>query len=565
MSEVKSWDTSAANNNSASPNGWPENMAPSGVNDSARENMAAIARLYADINGTLDTTGSANTYLLAPNVTYAAYARGDMFRIEINVTNTGASTLNVSSLGAKNILKANGDALLAGDLVAGGVYDVVYDGTQFRLLGGTYQSTFENTLIDLDNSGAGTETSIQARNSEGGISIRTDGGNAQISQTDSAGADQDVWLGMTQNGAVSMYYNGTPGVTTTSTGATVRTTGSTTALNLQDSGGASQGGVIWAGTGTGMRLRGTIDSEDVKLQATDAGSTLRDLFLGDPDGAVELYHAGTKTAETTSNGMEVTAGNATLQLTDGGSENAILQKHNDGYLMIYNREHGGLIYIRGEDGAGNINDGVVVNPGSWVRQYYDGDIVSETTQTGMKLISTTDNPKLTLEDVDNNELVRITTVSDDVYLDARAAGKDVYIRACNAGGSNESGIQVVADGEIILYHDADPMLTTLSNGIQVHDDLELRHDGTDARIRNETTSGHLILQATTSGDANYTGMTIDGDAGVAFNGATPAAPPNYTVTGLSTNRSISNGSGTGDVREVVGTLISDLIAMGLLQ
>lgn len=565
MSDVKSWSTSAASNNSASPNGWPENMPPSGVNDSARENMAAIARLYADINGTLDTTGSANTYLLAPNVTYAAYARGDMFRIEINATNTGASTLNVSSLGAKNILKANGDALLAGDLTAGGVYDVVYDGTQFRLLGGTYQSTFENTLIDLDNSGAATETSIQARNSEGGISIRTDGGNAQISQTDSAGADQDVWLGMTQDGAVSMYYNGTPGVTTTSTGATVRTTGSTTALNLQDSGGTSQGGVVWAGTGTGMRLRGVINSEDIKLQATDSGSTLRDLLVGDPDGSLDLYNAGTKVAETTSAGLELTAGNATLQLTDGGSQNAIVQKHNDGYLMIYNREHGGLIYIRGEDGAGNINDGVVVNPGSWVRQHYDGGVASETTNQGMKLISAGADAELSLEDSANNELARITTSSDNVYLDARIAGKDIHLRACNAGGSNESGVQVVADGEVRLYHDNDQMLTTLDNGVQVHDDLVLRHDGTDARIRNETISGHLILQATTSGDTNYTGMTIDGDLGVAFNGATPAAPPNYTVTGLSANRSISSGSGTGDVREIVGTLISDLIAMGLLQ
>ena len=46
MSDVKSWSTVASENNATPPNGWPENMAPSAVNNSARENMAAIKRAY---------------------------------------------------------------------------------------------------------------------------------------------------------------------------------------------------------------------------------------------------------------------------------------------------------------------------------------------------------------------------------------------------------------------------------------------------------------------------------------------------------------------------------------
>lgn len=46
MSNIKSWSTAAASNNSASPDGFPEGMAPSGVNDSARELMAAVRRWY---------------------------------------------------------------------------------------------------------------------------------------------------------------------------------------------------------------------------------------------------------------------------------------------------------------------------------------------------------------------------------------------------------------------------------------------------------------------------------------------------------------------------------------
>lgn len=43
MADVSTWSTTAASNNSASPDGWPESMLPSGVNNSARENMAQVA------------------------------------------------------------------------------------------------------------------------------------------------------------------------------------------------------------------------------------------------------------------------------------------------------------------------------------------------------------------------------------------------------------------------------------------------------------------------------------------------------------------------------------------
>lgn len=48
MANIETWSTTAALNNSASPNGWPENMSSAGLNDSAREMMAALRRWYAD-------------------------------------------------------------------------------------------------------------------------------------------------------------------------------------------------------------------------------------------------------------------------------------------------------------------------------------------------------------------------------------------------------------------------------------------------------------------------------------------------------------------------------------
>ena len=48
MSNLEKWSTAAGSNNQASPDGFPENMAPSGVNDAAREVMAAVRRWYDD-------------------------------------------------------------------------------------------------------------------------------------------------------------------------------------------------------------------------------------------------------------------------------------------------------------------------------------------------------------------------------------------------------------------------------------------------------------------------------------------------------------------------------------
>lgn len=48
MTDVSTWAITAGGNTSASPDGFPEGMAPSGLNDSSREVMAAVARFYRE-------------------------------------------------------------------------------------------------------------------------------------------------------------------------------------------------------------------------------------------------------------------------------------------------------------------------------------------------------------------------------------------------------------------------------------------------------------------------------------------------------------------------------------
>ncbi len=80
-------------------------------------------------------TGSANTYTITLNPAPTSYKEGMAIAVKINITNTGASTININGLGAKSIRKANGNNVSAGNLKAGSVYSMRYNGTNFILQG----------------------------------------------------------------------------------------------------------------------------------------------------------------------------------------------------------------------------------------------------------------------------------------------------------------------------------------------------------------------------------------------------------------------------------------------
>jgi hypothetical protein len=83
----------------------------------------------------------------------ASYVAGQWFLLKPANTNTGAVTLNVNSLGAKAI-QVHGNALDAGNLNSSGIYEVVYDGTQFQLVGGQRLPAPKNAIVTRDVSTA---------------------------------------------------------------------------------------------------------------------------------------------------------------------------------------------------------------------------------------------------------------------------------------------------------------------------------------------------------------------------------------------------------------------------
>lgn len=100
MSNITLWSTTAASNNSAAPNGFPEGMSPSTVNDACREVMAAVRRLMED-NGWFNwghtyTYVSSTSFSVPTNLT-AIYSVGRRVRAAGSGTGTIYGTISTST------------------------------------------------------------------------------------------------------------------------------------------------------------------------------------------------------------------------------------------------------------------------------------------------------------------------------------------------------------------------------------------------------------------------------------------------------------------------------------
>jgi len=96
---ASNWSETDANNNTPAPDGAPEGMFPSGVNDTIRAVMGATKRWY-DWSIPKTTGGTSTAYTLAYSAAPGALLDGMVHVVQFNAANGTASTLNVNSLGA---------------------------------------------------------------------------------------------------------------------------------------------------------------------------------------------------------------------------------------------------------------------------------------------------------------------------------------------------------------------------------------------------------------------------------------------------------------------------------
>lgn len=138
-------------------------------------------------NDYVPDTGAVNAYVITPSPAISSYAAGDQFTFLVSNTNTGPSTINVSGLGLKAIVKNVSQPLTGGELEANAIVSVIYNGSVFQIsstgtaIGGGYQEvTFTTSgtwicprgvtqvLVDIVGGGGGASNGTNGSGTAGG-------------------------------------------------------------------------------------------------------------------------------------------------------------------------------------------------------------------------------------------------------------------------------------------------------------------------------------------------------------------------------------------------------------
>lgn len=134
------------------------NIAPTGPTVAQFNNSSSIATTaYVDRQSgagpassttyAVDTSGTANTITVALTPTVASIAAGFVFRVKVANTNTSTTslTLTLTSGSVTAVLKnPDGSVLFGGQVLAGSIVDVVYDGTYYQLISPIYAAVNKN-------------------------------------------------------------------------------------------------------------------------------------------------------------------------------------------------------------------------------------------------------------------------------------------------------------------------------------------------------------------------------------------------------------------------------------
>jgi hypothetical protein len=162
MSEVSSWSPTDASNNLTPPDGWPEGMQPSGVNDVGRMMMGAIKRMYDVVAGQIANCmplggGTFTGPVTAPGLTSTG-----------NITAAGNISANVDIYGRQLIMTGNITTPLdisARNITAsGGVTSPNLVSSGGITASGNIQGAYIHSTGNLDAAGAIGATNITASN-----------------------------------------------------------------------------------------------------------------------------------------------------------------------------------------------------------------------------------------------------------------------------------------------------------------------------------------------------------------------------------------------------------------
>lgn len=146
--------------------------------------------------------GSANAQTITTNIGLTGYSVPLIIAFIAGFTNTAATTINIDGLGVKNIYKESGSgpvALAGGEIIAGNIYQLFYDGTEFQIT-----SALANSFPGSEVTIASATTTSLSVNGTNALAIS---GTNTITSFGPSGSLNSAFYFVRFTGALTIDYN----------------------------------------------------------------------------------------------------------------------------------------------------------------------------------------------------------------------------------------------------------------------------------------------------------------------------------------------------------------------
>ena len=290
MSKISTWSTTAASNNSTAPDGWPEGMPPSGVNNSAREMMAQIRDVWNDKDWFIigDQDGSTTfTYSSGTAVTVSATDVTTVYHANRRVKVVGSNTGTIYGYIASSSFSTNTTINFTFDSGSISASDAAVD----VYVGSSYDNVATSNISPTTVSAKTTITSIDATNDFMLIWDATDSALKKATVANTVTHQDLDFEGDSGSSSVdldsqSFDIAGGSGITTTASGQTLTVAGddaSTSAKGVasfsSDNFAASSGAITIKDGGVANAELADMAANTVKVRNANSSGVPSDLAL----------------------------------------------------------------------------------------------------------------------------------------------------------------------------------------------------------------------------------------------------------------------------------------------